>query len=97
MLSLLKLFGWSAVRAPRMPTWTVDRNWNRAEGERLLEAHAYDKAEYYLRLASGEADLYSFSTAKRVRMRLELAEAQIRQGSFDEAEQTLRMATELAA
>lgn len=97
MLSFLKLFGWSAVRAPRMPTWTVDRNWNRAEGQRLLKAQAYDKAEYYLRLASAEADLYSFSTAKRVRMRLELAEAQIRQGSFDEAEQTLRMATELAA
>src|SRR5690348_693229 len=97
MGSNFKSFLWSAVRTPRLPAWTVDRNWNRAEGMRLLKAQEYNRAEYYLHLAVAEADLHGLSPAKRVRMRAELAEAQRKQDRFSEAEQTLRAAIDLAA
>lgn len=75
----------------------MDRNWNRAEGERLLAAREYKEAEYYLTLAVAEADLHSLSSAKRVRLRLQLAEAQRRLDQLDRAEQTIRAGTSIAA
>lgn len=75
----------------------MDRNWNRAEGERLMAAREYQEAEYYLEAAVTEADRYSLSAAKRVRLRLQLAEAQRRLEKLADAEQTIRKATEIAA
>ena len=97
MVSFLKSMRWSAVWAPRLQAWTLDRNWNRAEGERLLAAHQYPEAEYYLTLAVAEADLHSMSTAKRVRLRMKLAEVQRKLKRLEDAEKTLRMAIEQAA
>ena len=97
MLSFLKSLQWSAMRAPRISAWTADRNWNRAEGQRLLKARLFDQAEYHLRLAVTEADRNGLSTPKRVQLRLELAEAQRKQNRLSFAEQTLRAGIELAA
>jgi tetratricopeptide (TPR) repeat protein len=75
----------------------MDRNWNRAEGERLLAAHEYKEAEYHLTLAVADADLHSLSSAKRVRLRLQLAEAQRKLDQLSRAEETVRAAAVLAA
>lgn len=97
MVSFLKSLRWSAIRAPAVESWTMDRNWNRAEGERLLKAHQFDEAEPYLAEAVLEADKHCMSAPKRVRLRLELAEVQRKQAKFAEAEATLRRAIDLAA
>jgi tetratricopeptide (TPR) repeat protein len=93
----LKTLRWSAVRAPQVESWTIDRNWNRAEGERLLKDHNYEEAEPYLVQAVDEADKHCMSVPKRARLRLQLADVQRRQNKFTEAEQTLRAAIGLAA
>src|ERR1700691_6166525 len=93
----LKSLRWSAVWAPPLESWTMDRNWNRAEGERLLQAHNYEEAEPYLVEAVAEADQHSMSAPKRIRLRVQLADVQRRQSKFAEAEQTLRAAIALAA
>ena len=82
--------------APRIASWTVDRNWNRAEGERLLKARSFGEAVHYLQLAVAEAD-HHLSAPKRVRLRLQLAEAQRKNGELDQAEQTLRAGIQVAA
>ncbi len=97
MGTFLKSLRWSAVRTPALEAWTIDRNWNRAEGERLLKDHNYEEAEPYLEEAVAEADKHSMSVPKRVRLRLQLADVQRRQSKFTEAEQTLRAAIALAA
>jgi tetratricopeptide (TPR) repeat protein len=93
----LKSLRWSAVWAPPLEAWTIDRNWNRAEGERLLQAHNYEEAEPYLAQAVAEADRHSMSVPKRVRLRVQLADVQRKQRKFADAEQTLRTAIALAA
>jgi tetratricopeptide (TPR) repeat protein len=97
MLPFLKSLRWSAVWAPPLESWTMDRNWNRAEGERLLQARNYEEAEPYLAHAVTEADKHSMSVPKRIRLRVQLAEVQRKQGKFTEAEQALRIAIGLAA
>src|SRR5580704_13926316 len=97
IVSFLKAISWSAVWAPRLQSWTMDRNWNRAEGERLLAAQEYKEAEYYLTLAVADADLNSLSSAKRVRLRLQLAEAQRKLDQLARAEETIRAAAAIAA
>ncbi len=97
MASFLKSLMWSAVRTPAVEAWTIDRNWSRAEGERLLKAHQYEDAEPYLEEAVAEADKHSMSPAKRVRLRAQLADVQRKQGKFIEAEGNLRQAIKLAA
>jgi tetratricopeptide (TPR) repeat protein len=97
MVSLLKSLMWSAVRTPAVDAWTIDRNWSRAEGERLLKAHQYQDAEPYLEEAVADADKHSMSPAKRVRLRAQLADVQRKQGKFIEAESNLRQAIKLAA
>jgi tetratricopeptide (TPR) repeat protein len=97
MLSFLKSIRWSAVWVPKLPSWTIDRNWNRVEGERLLAAHAYAEAESYLTLAVAEADRNSLSMVKRGQFRLKLAEAQRKLGKWADAEQTIRKASDNAA
>lgn len=96
MVSFLKSMRWSTVWAPRLQSWTLDRNWSRAEGERLLAAHEYKEAECYLELAVEEADKYNLSVAKRGRLRLKLSEAQRKLGKSKEAEETLRVALQQA-
>src|SRR5215469_1759497 len=54
MVSLIRAWTWSAARAPRLPVWTIDRNWDRAEGERLLKDQQYGEASYHLGLAVEE-------------------------------------------
>jgi hypothetical protein len=97
MGSFLKSLRWSAVWAPPLESWTMDRNWSRAEGERLLKTHNYEEAEPYLVQAVAEADKNSFSVPKRIRLRVQLAEVQRKQSKFNEAEQMLRTAIGLAA
>jgi tetratricopeptide (TPR) repeat protein len=97
MGTFLKSLRWSAVRTPPVQAWTIDRNWSRAEGERLLKDHNYEEAEPYLEEAVAEADKHSMSAPKRIRLRLQLADVQRRQSKFMEAEQTLRAAIALAA
>ncbi len=97
MVPFLKSLKWSAVRTPAVESWTIDRNWSRAEGERLLKAHQYEDAEPYLVEAVAEADQHSMSSAKRVRLRAQLADVQRKQGKLDEAETNLREAIQLAA
>jgi len=97
MGTFLKSLRWSAVRTPALEAWTIDRNWNRAEGERLLKDRNYGEAEPYLEEAVAEADKHSMSVPKRVRLRLQLADVQRKQGKFAEAEQTLRAGIALAA
>lgn len=97
MMPFLKSLKWSAVRAPSGRSWTIDRNWSRAEGERLLKARQYEDAEPYLEDAVEDADRNSMSAAKRVRLRAQLADVQRRCGKLDEAEAHLRKAIQLAA
>ena len=97
MVSFIKSVMWSAVRTPSVNTWTIDRNWSRAEGERLLKDQQYEEAEPYLAEAVAETDRYSTSVIKRVRLRVQLAEVQRKVNKLTEAEATLRKATELAA
>ena len=97
MGTFFKSLRWSAVRTPPLEAWTIDRNWSRAEGERLLKDHNYEEAEPYLHEAVAEADKHSMSVPKRVRLRLQLADVQRKQSKFQEAEQTLRAAIALAA
>lgn len=97
MLPFLKSIKWSAVRAPGKGAWTIDRNWNRVEGERLFKAHQFQEAEPYLENALAEAEEQSSSAAKRIRLRTQLADAQRRQGKLEQAEQNLRLAIQLAA
>jgi hypothetical protein len=55
MVSLFKSLSWSATRTPRLTSWTIDRNWSRAEGQRLLKLHQYSEAACYLSVAVAEA------------------------------------------
>jgi tetratricopeptide (TPR) repeat protein len=93
----LKSLMWSAVRTPSVDAWTIDRNWSRAEGERLLKAHQYEDAEPYLEEAVQDAERNAMSAAKRVRLRAQLADVQRRVGKLAEAEASLRKAIQIAA
>lgn len=108
MLSALKL---AFVRAPRsLESWSLDRNWNRLEAQRHLKSGNYAAAEVHLKAAAEESDRQRFSAAKRVRLRLELAEVQrklalsnvgadpaLTTAGLAEAEQTIRGAVLIAA
>jgi tetratricopeptide (TPR) repeat protein len=107
MLDSLRSLFWSTGRASRQAAWSLDRNWDRTEGERLLKARDYAAAEKFLVRAAGDAEIQGYSTTKRIQIRLLLAEAQRKQfeanhlipdhGKLDAAEQTVRSAIELAA
>src|SRR5580692_10122155 len=111
MLTNLSLFKWSTANPKGASTpakgWTLDRNWDRAEGERLLKAKSYVAAETLLSRAVVEAEARGRSAAKRIHLRLLLAEAQRHQfrPNADEpdvaklaaAEQTVRFAIQIAA
>ncbi len=109
MIDSLRLLRWSSgtpSEASASPTWTIDRNWDRYEGERLLKARQYAAAETHLARAAVEAEMRKRSASKRIRLRLMLAEAQRKQFRIDVddpdfskltlAEQTVRSALEIA-
>ena len=98
---------WSGPKAPRLQGWSIDRNSDRTEGERLLKARSYAAAEVYLSKAAVDAEKRGHSVPKRIQVRLLLAETQRKQfhvnplepnpGKLDAAELTVRSAIELAA
>jgi hypothetical protein len=109
MTGLFKALQWSWETSSRPAKWSLDRNRNRAEAQRFMKERNFTEAERHLRLAVEEADERGFSPAKRVLLRLELAEAQRRAASADPAaggpdqaklraaELTVRTALEIAA
>jgi tetratricopeptide (TPR) repeat protein len=70
--SLLRLPG------PRTQSWTLDRDWHRSEAERHLKSQNYAEAIRHLKAAAEEADRRNAPAKRRIRLRLELADAQRR-------------------
>jgi tetratricopeptide (TPR) repeat protein len=73
---------WAGGAAWREP-WTLDRNWHRAQAERCLNAGNYREAQRHLRIAIEQADLRKAPVKQRIRLRLELADAQRRMAALD--------------
>jgi tetratricopeptide (TPR) repeat protein len=96
-----------AWATPRLEAWSLDRSLSRLEGERELKARNYTEAERHFTQAVAEADAHGHSIGKRVRLRLQLAEAQRKQASsgdrnhdtanLADAERTVRAAIFQAA
>lgn len=109
MLGFDKWRHWSWAKVPRLESWSLDRNWHRAEAERHLKARDWAEAERHLRFAVDEADQRNSNPAQRVRLKLELADVQRRlaqpgetSGALDkkrllQAERTVREAIVIAA
>src|ERR1700677_3496854 len=92
-----KLVAWAA---PQIRQWNRDRVFNRVEGDRQLKAHNFAEAEEHLAEAVEECGERVSSPNTRIRLQLQLAEAQRRQGQddpskLDEAEATIRDALQL--
>jgi tetratricopeptide (TPR) repeat protein len=100
MLGFFSTFRWSMQLAswatPHIKSWTLERSISRVEGERYLKTRNYPEAEKHLALAVAEADQRRHSVRK-IQFRLQLAEAQRKQGKLREAEQTVRTALEHTA
>jgi tetratricopeptide (TPR) repeat protein len=110
---LLNSLRWAFVRTPKtLETWSLDRNFNRAEAQRHLKSRNYAEAERYLLLAVQESNHRHQAATKCVRLHLELADVQRRvalmaMGSgrypradaakLSEAEHTVRAAVSIAA
>lgn len=94
------------VKSPQSG-WFLDRNWDRAEGERLLNAKKFAQAETHLIRAVAEATAKKQSAIKRIHLILLLAEAQRGQVVLDvdeadlskltAAENSIRNAIQVAA
>ena len=95
MFGIFSSFKWSmqlaAWATPHIRAWSLERSLNRLEAERHLQARNYAEAEKYLIEAVAEADVQHHSV-RRIQFRLQLAEAQRKQGKLSEAEQTVRSA-----
>ena len=89
----------AAWAAPQVQQWKKDREFCRVEGERLLKARNFADAEVCLLEAVEECGARGSSPATRIRLELQLAEAQRKQGisKLDDAEATIRAALELTA
>jgi tetratricopeptide (TPR) repeat protein len=108
----LKSSRWSWTRVQQSAAWTLDRNWHHVEAERLLKSRNYAEAETHWVSAVQDADKWGFP-AKRIRLRLRLAETQRRRAvalpsaprgpnqpdrqKLGEAETTVREALAIAA
>ncbi len=106
MLGSFQSHFWSGTKAVRLQPWSLDRNWDRTEGERLLKARDYAAAEEHLTRAAADGEERGHSAPKRIQVRLLLADAQRKQfhgpqarnpEKLAAAEQTVRTAIELAA
>jgi tetratricopeptide (TPR) repeat protein len=94
-----KVVAWAA---PHVQQWHKDRVFNRVEGNRQLEARNFAEAEECLAEAVEECGERGSSPNTRIRLQLQLAEAQRKQGDddpdkLDEAEVTIRDALQLTA
>ncbi|HEV1285265.1 MAG TPA: tetratricopeptide repeat protein [Bryobacteraceae bacterium] len=89
----------AAWAAPQVQQWQKDREFYRVEGDRQLKARNYADAEVCLMEAVAECIERGSSPTTRIRLQLQLAEAQRKQGpsKFDDAEATIRTALELTA
>jgi tetratricopeptide (TPR) repeat protein len=97
MFGLFSAMKWSmAWAAPQLHAWTLERSMSRAEAERHLQSRNFAEAEKHLLNAIAEADVRQHSVRK-IQSRLQLSEAQRKQGKFEEAEQTVRDALEFTA
>jgi eukaryotic-like serine/threonine-protein kinase len=98
MFGIFSSFKWSmqlaAWATPHIRAWSLERSLCRMEAERHLQARNYGEAEKYLVEAVAEADVQHHSV-RRIQFRLQLAEAQRKQGKLSEAEQTVRSALDL--
>ena len=95
----IKLVAWAA---PQVQQWKRDYQYNRVEGDRQLKARQFAEAEVCLTEAVEECDDRIISPSTRIRLQLQLAEAQRKQGAqnrakLDEAEATIRSALALTA
>src|ERR1700693_6404785 len=95
MLGFFSTLRWSmqlaAWATPRIKSWSLERSVSRGEGKLYLNAGNYPEAEKYLTLAVAEADERRHAV-RQIQFRLQLAEAQRKQGKLREAEQTVRPA-----
>jgi tetratricopeptide (TPR) repeat protein len=94
-----KLFAWAA---PFVQQWIKEGEYNREEGDRQLKARNFAEAETRLKDAIDEFGAIGGSPTTRIRLQLQLAEAQRKQASddpfkIDEAELTIRTALDLTA
>lgn len=94
-----KLVAWVA---PHVQQWQKEREFNRLEGNRQLKAHNFAAAETLLEEAVAECGARGSSPSTRIRLQLQLAEAQRNQGAedpakLDDAEATVRAALDLTA
>jgi tetratricopeptide (TPR) repeat protein len=94
-----KLVAWAA---PYVQQWHKDRMFNRVEGDRQLKAQQFAEAEQRLAEAVEECGSRGSSPNTRIRLQLQLAEAQRKQAAedpakLDEAEATVRDALQLTA
>jgi tetratricopeptide (TPR) repeat protein len=94
-----KLFAWAA---PFVQQWLKAGDYNREEGDRQLRARNFIEAEERLKDAIDEFGVGGGSPTARIRLQLQLAEAQRKQGAddpakIDEAEATVRAALDLTA
>src|SRR5438105_2857142 len=87
MSRLLSWLQWSGKRVPHRETWSLDRNPHRKEAQRLLRSGSYAEAERHLLNEIAEAELRNFSPARRIALRLELAEAQRKQSLIEDREE----------
>jgi tetratricopeptide (TPR) repeat protein len=107
MLGSFQSHFWSGTKAVRLQPWSLDRNWDRTEGERLLKVREYASAETHLTRAAVDGEKRGHSAPKRIQVRLLLADAQRKQfhgphqnantDKLAAAELTVRSAIELAA
>jgi tetratricopeptide (TPR) repeat protein len=94
-----KLLAWAM---PLLQQWMRKGEFNREEGDRQLKAHNFAEAEARLEEAVVEFGARGGSPTTRIRLQLQLAEAQRKQGrddfeKLDQAEGTIRAALELTA
>ncbi len=89
-----KLLAWVA---PFVGQGVNPGEFNRDQGDHDLKAQSFEEAETRLRQAVDELGLSGGSPTARIRLQLQLAEAQRKQGKLDEAERTVRTALELTA
>jgi len=107
MLGIFRSYLWAGSKVPRLQSWSIDRNRDRTECERLLKARDYKAAEVHLGRAAVDAEKRGHSVPKRIQVRLLLADAQRKQfhglhgdnnpEKVAAAELTVRSAIELAA
>jgi len=97
MISITRLFRLgirvAAWATPRVQQWNRERNLNRSEGQRHLEARNFAEAERYLNLALEER---RHPDTRRLELLLDIAQAQRGQKKLPQAEETACHAIELA-